>query len=222
MSADSAEAAAPPPPPAAPADRQKAGAGMRLLAFVLVLALLFGGAVMIIVGLNPDDTPRCEQTELALAAGECYDLSKTQQTIQAVLAFPSGVLAGIGLPALDLPEGVRDGGPPDGVRCRPHPGGKGARLPLPLDGDAGSRGAIRAHLRRRWRRGGPARRSRDRRVAGPSQGHRRLPQRRRPRETRRGVRSPGPATGAPRRARRRGLHVGTHQRRAGHRTRSWP
>lgn len=95
MSADSAEAAAPPPPPAAPADRQKAGAGMRLLAFVLVLALLFGGAVMIIVGLNPDDTPRCEQTELALAAGECYDLSKTQQTIQAVLAFPSGVLAGI-------------------------------------------------------------------------------------------------------------------------------
>ena len=92
MSADSTEAPAPPPPPAA-ADTEKAGAGMRLLAFVLVLALLFGGAVMIVVGLNPDDTPRCEQTELAQLAGECYDVTETQQTVQAVLAWPAGILA---------------------------------------------------------------------------------------------------------------------------------
>ena len=93
MSADSAEAPAPPPPPPAAADNEKAGAGMRLLAFVLVLALLFGGAVMIVVGLNPDDTPRCEQTALAQLAGECYDVTETQQTIQAALAWPAGILA---------------------------------------------------------------------------------------------------------------------------------
>lgn len=95
MSADTPDSPAAPPPPAAEPATEKASGGMRLLALILTLALLFGGAVMIVVALNPDDTPRCEQTDLAQLAGECYDISESQQTIQAVLALPAGVIAGI-------------------------------------------------------------------------------------------------------------------------------
>lgn len=93
MSADSPEAQPTTPPPSADAD--KASGGARALAFLLVLALLFGGAVMIVVGLNPDDTPRCEEAIAQGIAGECFDVTKTQQTIQAVLALPAGILAGL-------------------------------------------------------------------------------------------------------------------------------
>lgn len=90
-----ADTPAPPPPPAEPAESDKASAGMRLLAFLLTVALLFGAAVMILVALNPDDTPRCEELVRAQVAGECFDITKTQQTIQAILAFPAGVFAAL-------------------------------------------------------------------------------------------------------------------------------
>lgn len=83
------------PPPAGDGEPGKAGAGLRLLALLLAFALAFGGAVLIIVALNPDDTPRCEELVRAQLAGECFDVTKTQQTVQAVLAFPAGVLAGL-------------------------------------------------------------------------------------------------------------------------------
>ncbi len=86
----------PAPPPAPAADDGKSSGGIRLLAVVLALALAFGAAVMIILPLNPDDTPRCDQLAEALAAGECFDLSKGQQLIQNILAWPAGILGAIG------------------------------------------------------------------------------------------------------------------------------
>lgn len=83
-----AEPAQPPPPATTSDANEKPSAGWRLLAVLLALALAFAAAVMIILPLNPDDTPRCEQ----ITAGECFDMTKTQQTIQNVLAWPAGII----------------------------------------------------------------------------------------------------------------------------------
>ena len=56
--------------------------------------LAFAAAVMIVVAVNPDDTPRCDQPEAA-TAGECFDISETQQTIATILAWPAGVLGAL-------------------------------------------------------------------------------------------------------------------------------
>jgi hypothetical protein len=40
---------------------EKASGSMRLLALVLTLSLAFGGVVMVLLALNPDETPRCEE-----------------------------------------------------------------------------------------------------------------------------------------------------------------
>lgn len=88
-----------PPPPAPSAqlhqdDRasDKASGGMRALAVLLAVALAFGAAVMIVIALNPDDIPRCEETARAAAAAECFDISQAQQTIGQVLAWPAGII----------------------------------------------------------------------------------------------------------------------------------
>ena len=81
-----------PPPPAAPAgDEGKVGGGFRALALVLALAFLGLAAVMIVVPINPDDLPRCEQDRSV----ECIDQTETSQTIQNVFAWPAGILAAI-------------------------------------------------------------------------------------------------------------------------------
>ncbi len=46
---------------------------------------------MIVIGLNPDDTPRCDQ----ITIGECFDVTKTQQTIQTVFAWAAGIAGAI-------------------------------------------------------------------------------------------------------------------------------
>jgi hypothetical protein len=76
-------------------EEQKAGAGMRILALVMGVLLLFGAAVMALVVINPDDIPLCSDRAAALAAGECFDVSKTQDTISTILAVPAGILAAI-------------------------------------------------------------------------------------------------------------------------------
>ena len=81
----------PPPTPTARADDEKSSGPVRFLAVILALALAFGSAVMIVLPLNPDNTPRCEQVTL----GECFDLTKTQQLIQNLLAWPAGILGAI-------------------------------------------------------------------------------------------------------------------------------
>lgn len=82
----------PPPPPAArAADDGKASPLWRVLAVVLALVLAFGAAVMIVLALNPDDTPRCEQ----VLVGECYDITETQQLVQNIFAIPAGVIGAV-------------------------------------------------------------------------------------------------------------------------------
>lgn len=90
-----ASSSIPDAPPAGPSDDEKAGGLWRLLAFVLALALIFASAVMVLIGLNPDDTPRCDQVELSRLAGECFEVGKGQQTIQAAFAWATGVIGAI-------------------------------------------------------------------------------------------------------------------------------
>jgi membrane-associated PAP2 superfamily phosphatase len=86
--------APPPPPPTTSHDDGKAGGGWRALAVVLALVLAFGAAVMIVLALNPDDTPRCEQflSGEVVGGGECYDITETQQLIQNIFAIPAGII----------------------------------------------------------------------------------------------------------------------------------
>jgi hypothetical protein len=95
MTAEATEPTPAPPPAEPERSGEKASGGMRLLALVLVLALLFAGAVMAVIAINPDDIPRCDQPAEAVAAGECYDITATQETIGRVLAAISAVFAGI-------------------------------------------------------------------------------------------------------------------------------
>ena len=85
--AEPAQPASPPPPTTT--EPEKAGGGWRALAVVLAIALAFGALVMFLVPINPDDTPRCEQS----IGGECFDITKTQQTIQNVFAVLAGFAA---------------------------------------------------------------------------------------------------------------------------------
>ncbi len=77
------------------AQEEKAGAGLRVLALIIGLLLLFGAAVMALVVINPDDIPLCSDVEAAVLAGECFDISETQNTISTILAVPAGILAAI-------------------------------------------------------------------------------------------------------------------------------
>jgi hypothetical protein len=63
-----------------------------MLCVLLALALAFGAAVMLLLPLNPDDTPRCEQVGFLQ---DCFDVTKTQQTIQNILAWPAGILGAL-------------------------------------------------------------------------------------------------------------------------------
>ena len=74
---------------------EKAGAGARILALIIGIALLFGAAVMALVVINPDDIPLCSERAAAVAAGECFDISETQNTISTILAIPAGILAAL-------------------------------------------------------------------------------------------------------------------------------
>ena len=96
---------APPSPP--PAARRRAGepsperpgAGWRVLAVILFLALAFACAVMVIAMADIGDTPTCADVRSGAAPLpsdlECFDGSSTQKTISLILGWPSGILAGI-------------------------------------------------------------------------------------------------------------------------------
>ena len=86
-------AAPAPPAPAPPPADDKASGGMRALAVLIGLVLLFAAIFAFVFISNPDDTPRCDQIALAQAAGECFDITKTQQTVSSVLMAPAGALA---------------------------------------------------------------------------------------------------------------------------------
>jgi len=67
---------------------------MRAMAALAAIVLFFGAAVMFVIALNPDDTPRCDEVaETGAVSTECFNISETQQTISSVLSVPAGVLA---------------------------------------------------------------------------------------------------------------------------------
>jgi hypothetical protein len=99
-------ASPPPPPPAGPADDERAGGGWRALAIVLMLALLFAGAVMAVAMIDIGDTRTCKivntEAREALEQGtapptdtECFEGSSTQKTASLVLGWPSAAFAAI-------------------------------------------------------------------------------------------------------------------------------
>ena len=95
-------AATPPPPPPPPAGEpapERPGAGWRVLAVILFLALAFACAVMVIAMADIGDTPTCADVRSGAAPLpsdlECFDGSSTQKTISLILGWPSGILAGI-------------------------------------------------------------------------------------------------------------------------------
>jgi hypothetical protein len=79
------------PPAAAPSDTEKAGTGWRVIAGILAVLLAFAAAVMIAVAVDLADGPRCEQATF----GECYDVSKTEQTVGTILLFASGIASAL-------------------------------------------------------------------------------------------------------------------------------
>ncbi|HLM30153.1 MAG TPA: hypothetical protein VK326_00655 [Solirubrobacterales bacterium] len=89
----------PPPPPPPPTTEERGGAGWRVLAVILALALAFACAVMVVAMVDIGDTPTCDDVLSGEAAvpsdGECFDGSSTQKTITLILGWPSAVLAGI-------------------------------------------------------------------------------------------------------------------------------
>ena len=86
----------PPPPPAATADDGKASGAWRALSVLLALALLFAGAVMIVVAVDLLDTPvGIEACRAEPGCTEYYDGSSAARAIQVGLAFISGGLAGL-------------------------------------------------------------------------------------------------------------------------------
>lgn len=77
----------------------KAGAPLRIGAFLLALVLLFITAVAVIVMLDIGSTATCTDVRAGDALpnedGECYDGSSTVKTIALVLGWPGSVLAGL-------------------------------------------------------------------------------------------------------------------------------
>jgi len=79
-----------------PSDR--AGAGLRILVALAVLAFLFAGAVMALVAIDLSDGPLCKDVlagQAVLEDGECFDVSKAQQVIGSILLGLSAIAAAV-------------------------------------------------------------------------------------------------------------------------------
>lgn len=70
---------------------------MRLLVIILSLLLGFGGAVMVIVGLEVNDLASCDDPAGVVASGEleCFDGSEDMKPVVVGLSIASGALAAI-------------------------------------------------------------------------------------------------------------------------------
>ena len=102
---DSQATPPPPPPPEAPApasapsEEPKASGLMRFFAVLATLVLLFGVAVMVIVVINPDNLPLCEDVASGDAqlgpTNECLDSSETEYTLTRIVAAAAAVVGGL-------------------------------------------------------------------------------------------------------------------------------
>ena len=93
----------PPPPPRSEAvvasEEPKASGLMRFFAVIVSLILLFGVAVMVIVVINPDDLPLCEDVRSGEASLgptlECLDSSQAMYTATRIAAGAAGIVGGL-------------------------------------------------------------------------------------------------------------------------------
>ena len=93
----------PPPPPEAPApaatEEPKASGIQRFFAVLVTLVLLFGVAVMVIVVINPDNLPLCEDVRSGEAqlgpSLECLDSSQTEYTLTRIAAGAAAIVGGL-------------------------------------------------------------------------------------------------------------------------------
>ncbi|MDX6588296.1 MAG: hypothetical protein QOI31_2769 [Solirubrobacterales bacterium] len=72
---------------------------MRFFAVIVALVLLFGVAVMVIVVINPDDLPLCDDVRSGDAVlgptNECLDSSQGMYTATRVVAGAAGIVGGL-------------------------------------------------------------------------------------------------------------------------------
>ena len=90
----------PPPPPESPAPEEPKASGlMRFFAVLVTLVLLFGVAVMVIVVINPDDLPLCDDVRSGEATLgptlECLDSSESMYTATRVVAAAAGIVGAL-------------------------------------------------------------------------------------------------------------------------------
>ena len=103
MSEQPTDPTPPPPPPEAPApattEEPKASGLMRFFAVLVTLVLLFGVAVMVIVVINPDNLPLCEEVRSGEAelgpTLECLDSSQTEYTLTRIVAGAAAIVGGL-------------------------------------------------------------------------------------------------------------------------------
>lgn len=101
------EATQPPPPEETPTPApapartdsgmpEKPGAGVRILALLFALVLAFLAAVMILVAVDINDTPTCDDLISGVVEipedRECFDGSSTAKTVSVGLAWASGFI----------------------------------------------------------------------------------------------------------------------------------
>lgn len=69
---------------------QRASVGWRLASAALFLVLAFIVLVLVVIVINPDDVPRCEDG--VSAEGECFDVTETERTLQIVVSIVGAVV----------------------------------------------------------------------------------------------------------------------------------
>lgn len=92
-----------PPPPEglqpATNEEPKASGLMRFFAVLVTLVLLFGVAVMVIVVINPDNLPLCDDVSSGEAqlgpSLECLDSSQTEYTLTRIVAGAAAIVGGL-------------------------------------------------------------------------------------------------------------------------------
>lgn len=69
-----------------------ASVGWRVASGLLILLLAFVVLVFMVIVINPDDIPRCDDVS---SEGECFDVTETQRTLQIVVSIVGSVVGAL-------------------------------------------------------------------------------------------------------------------------------
>ncbi len=70
-----------------------ASVGWRVASGLLILLLAFVVLVFMVIVINPDDIPRCDDGRSS--EGECFDVTETQRTLQIVVSIVGSVVGAL-------------------------------------------------------------------------------------------------------------------------------